>query len=74
MPETSDTEALRKQVEERAYALWESEGRPHGHHLDHWCKAESEIMSAGNGASGSSSPDPATTPANNKKKAADAKV
>lgn len=38
----TDADALRKRTEERAYALWESEGRPHGRHLDHWCQAEAE--------------------------------
>ncbi len=37
-----DAEVLRKRMEERAYALWEGEGRPHGRHLDHWCQAEAE--------------------------------
>ena len=37
-----DADALRKRTEERPYALWESEGRPHGRHLDHWCQAEAE--------------------------------
>lgn len=50
MPETgvpSEAQALRKRVEERAYALWESEGKPHGCDLDHWCRAEAEITAAG---------------------------
>jgi hypothetical protein len=45
---TRDTEALRKRVEERAYALWESEGRPLGRDLDHWRQAESEITAPNN--------------------------
>jgi len=32
----------RKRTEECAYALWESEGRVHGRHLDHWLQAEAE--------------------------------
>jgi hypothetical protein len=28
---------------ERAYAIWESEGRPHGRALDHWLQAEAEL-------------------------------
>jgi hypothetical protein len=31
------------QVRERAYALWEEEGRPHGREFDHWVRARSEI-------------------------------
>ena len=30
-------------VRERAYAIWEEEGRPGGRHLDHWLRAEAEI-------------------------------
>lgn len=50
MPESETlpyAEALHKQVAERAYALWESEGRPHGRDLDHWRQAECEIMASG---------------------------
>ena len=38
----TDADVLRKRTEERAYALWEGEGRPDGRHLDHWCQAEAE--------------------------------
>ncbi len=32
-------------IRERAYAIWEEEGRPlHGNDLDHWLRAEAEIM------------------------------
>jgi Protein of unknown function (DUF2934) len=30
-------------VRERAYSIWEEEGRPEGRHLDHWLRAEAEI-------------------------------
>jgi len=30
-------------IAERAYALWEQEGRPHGRNLDHWQRAEQEV-------------------------------
>lgn len=30
-------------VRERAYALWEDEGRPAGRHAEHWQRASSEI-------------------------------
>ena len=33
----------RKQIEQRAYALWEAEGYPHGRHEDHWRRAADEI-------------------------------
>ena len=34
-------------IRERAYAIWEEEGRPGGQHLNHWFRAEAEIDSAG---------------------------
>lgn len=30
-------------IRERAYAIWEEEGRPHGKDLDHWHRAAAEI-------------------------------
>jgi len=30
-------------VRERAYAIWERDGRPEGKNLDHWFQAEAEI-------------------------------
>jgi len=30
-------------IEERAYALWEAEGHPHGRHEEHWHRAAREI-------------------------------
>jgi hypothetical protein len=30
-------------IRERAYAIWEHEGRPDGKAVDHWLKAEAEI-------------------------------
>jgi hypothetical protein len=36
---TMDAEIERK-VRERAHALWEKEGRPHGKHLEHWARAK----------------------------------
>ena len=35
---------LRHRIEERAYALWEANGRPEGRALDHWLQAEQEIV------------------------------
>ena len=31
-------------IRERAYELWEQEGRPEGRHLDHWLQAEHELV------------------------------
>jgi hypothetical protein len=33
-------------VRERAYRIWENEGRPHGRDLDHWLQAEREVAGA----------------------------
>ena len=30
-------------IRERAYALWEQDGRPEGRSLAHWFKAEAEL-------------------------------
>ena len=38
MPAGDDKDTIR----ERAYELWEREGRPQGRHLDHWLQAERE--------------------------------
>jgi hypothetical protein len=44
-PAKPTTESLRKQIEARAYALWERAGRPHGRHEEHWARAEKELLS-----------------------------
>ena len=35
--------AEEQQIRERAYSIWEQEGRPHGHDVDHRLRAEAEI-------------------------------
>ncbi len=35
---------LREQIEARAFALWEADGRPEGRALDYWLAAEQEIV------------------------------
>lgn len=30
-------------IKERAYAIWEGEGRPHGREKEHWVQAEREL-------------------------------
>lgn len=32
-----------ERIRQRAYAIWESEGRPEGHDRRHWEKAEGEL-------------------------------
>jgi len=39
----SNQTALRARTAARAYAIWESEGRPHGRDHEHWLRAEREI-------------------------------
>jgi hypothetical protein len=67
--EPADAEALRRQVEEWAYAVWESEGRPHGRDLDHWLQAEAEIMAPKETRSSVKPPSPNASPAGRKTKA-----
>jgi hypothetical protein len=44
---SDERQPAREQViRERAYAIWEEEGRPDGRDLDHWRRAEQEISSA----------------------------
>jgi hypothetical protein len=44
---SSDGQSDREQaIRERAYAIWEEEGRPEGQHLQHWLRAEAEINAA----------------------------
>lgn len=38
-------------IEERAYAIWEAEGRPHGRAEAHWRQAQEDLAAGGsNGA------------------------
>jgi hypothetical protein len=34
-------------IRERAYQIWEAEGRPDGKDLDHWLRAEAEVVAIG---------------------------
>jgi len=31
-------------IQKRSYMIWERQGRPHGHDLDHWLQAERELQ------------------------------
>jgi len=44
--EATKERAIRQLVAERAYAMWENQGQPHGCDLIHWRQAEQEIMSS----------------------------
>ncbi len=37
---------LTERIRQRAYTIWESEGRPHGLDQVHWLRAEAEISGA----------------------------
>jgi hypothetical protein len=45
---TSDeSEVQRKaEIEARAHAIWEEEGRPFGKHLEHWLRAQRLVAAA----------------------------
>ncbi|HYP16432.1 MAG TPA: DUF2934 domain-containing protein [Opitutus sp.] len=36
--------AAREEVQHRAYAFWLSEGQPENRALDHWLRAEAEVI------------------------------
>ena len=38
------TAAQHGEIAKRAYSLWEIEGRPSGRELDHWLRAEAEML------------------------------
>ncbi len=39
----TNPEALHARTAARAYAIWESEGCPHGRDTEHWLRAEREL-------------------------------
>jgi len=45
---TSDEEEIRRkaEIEARAHAIWEEEGRPFGKHLEHWLRAQRLVAAA----------------------------
>ncbi|MEQ1945287.1 DUF2934 domain-containing protein [Mesorhizobium sp. VNQ89] len=44
---TTEQEVLRPKIELRAYEIWVHEGCPEGHDLEHWLRAETEIVGEG---------------------------
>jgi hypothetical protein len=40
------SEVDQTKVRERAYQLWEDEGRPHGRHDEHWFQAERDLANS----------------------------
>jgi hypothetical protein len=57
-----DPNALRARTAARAYAIWESEGRPHGRDYEHWLRAEREIAAQADRPSQTPPPRPARKP------------
>jgi len=47
-------------IRERAYAIWEQEGRPEGREWDHWLRAASEV--AGRNGTAIHTPAPIKSP------------
>ena len=43
-------------IRERAYALWEQEGRPQGREWDHWTRAAGEIETGGRASQSNGKP------------------
>ena len=37
-------EELERRIRDRAYRIWIDEGQPDGRYLDHWLRAEKEVM------------------------------
>jgi Protein of unknown function (DUF2934) len=42
------SEDLRQKIQERAYAIWEGQGKLHGCDCEHWLQAEAEIKALAN--------------------------
>jgi hypothetical protein len=62
-------------VRERAYALWETEGRPSGRHEEHWHRANSEfpVAPVEEAAPGETTPPTAAKPKQPRRKPATAR-
>jgi len=56
-------------IEKRSYMIWERQGRPHGHDLEHWLQAEQELTQETMTPSEPASPDlPKKAPAMRKRR------
>jgi hypothetical protein len=42
-----ETIEMEAQIRERAYAIWQQEGCPHGREWDHWVRAAGELTGSG---------------------------
>jgi hypothetical protein len=43
-PKMPISDNVKREIEVRAYLIWEREGRPHGRQHEHWQLAEAEIL------------------------------
>ncbi len=43
------SDGLRREIEVRAYLIWEGAGRPHGCEKEHWARAEAEVLGVARG-------------------------
>ena len=43
---SSQDEITRERIAQRAYSIWEREGRPLDRAFDHWLKAEAEVAAS----------------------------
>ena len=44
MSENIDIPGFEQRVRDRAYAMWENEGRPFGRHVEHWRLSEAATI------------------------------
>lgn len=52
---------MQSEIAQRAYFIWEEEGRPNGRALEHWIKAEEEVTKGVRGKPGRQTRPRATT-------------
>lgn len=50
------TEDREQRIQERAYAIWEAEGRPEGREREHWQQAQHEVTASQASPAADSSP------------------
>lgn len=62
-----------QRIEQKAYEIWQREGRPHGRHDEHWREAEAEVAGEERTAAGTgqASPEPGAAKRRPPKSAAD---
>jgi hypothetical protein len=60
-PLDDNNQARRRRIRERAYHLWEADGRPHGQELEFWERA-SELVGMEESAGAGELPNPANQP------------